>query len=234
MNYRVLEWDSRFFGLRTAQVTVDGDADSHNLSECLERSDAEVIYVFIPSMIAEQEQYRIVLESFAGKCYDQKITFAKQVDFTFAVWDDSIAETSTESEELLQLAYASGHLSRFFLDPRFNPHFKALYGEWIRNSLRNDHVKVLTLSDAHRIQGMVTFSIENGTGKIGLIAVDGKSQGKGLGTRLLKQCEAYYDRCSVRTCKVVTQKTNVGACKLYKKAGYTIEKEQDVWHVWKI
>jgi ribosomal protein S18 acetylase RimI-like enzyme len=32
---------------------------------------------------------------------------------------------------------------------------------------------------------------------------------------------------------VVTQKDNIAACKLYQKAGYTIENEQSIWHIWK-
>ncbi|MFA5203907.1 MAG: GNAT family N-acetyltransferase [Lentisphaeria bacterium] len=231
MNYRLLEWDSRFFGMRVAQAIVDSTLESHRLSECLKYSDAEVIYVVLPSNIVEL--YRPVLENFSSQCYDRKITFKKPVNSTFATWDRSIIETTTEQEELLQLAYASGHLSRFFLDPRFNPHFKALYGEWLRKALREEGSKVFVLSDFHCVQGMVTASVENGVGKIGLLAINEKYRGKGFGMRLLKQCEAYYDSLCARTCTVVTQKTNIAACNLYHKMGYIIENEQDIWHIWK-
>jgi dTDP-4-amino-4,6-dideoxy-D-galactose acyltransferase len=231
MNYRVLEWDSRFFGMRVAQITVAGAVDSHDLLECLERSDAEVICVFLPTETAEQ--YRSVLEGSSGKFYDRKVTFGKQVDPAFAAWDPSIVETTTESDELLQLAYASGHLSRFFLDPGFNRHFKALYGEWIRKALREDDSKVFTLSDSRRMLGMVSVSVENGIGKIGLMAIDKDSRGAGLGMRLVKQCEAHYDSINASACSVVTQKDNIGACRLYQRAGYVIANEQDIWHVWK-
>lgn len=231
MNYRLLEWDSHFFGMRVAQATVDSTMDSHRLSECLECSDAEVIYVVLPSKTAEL--YRTVLENFSGQCYDQKITFGKPVNSTFATWDRSIIETTTEQEELLQLAYASGHLSRFFIDPRFNPHFNALYSEWIRKAIREEGSKVFVLSDFHCMQGMVTASVANGVGKIGLLAINEKCRGKGFGMRLLKQCEAYYDSLCAKTCTVVTQKANIAACNLYHKTGYTIENEQDIWHIWK-
>lgn len=231
MSYRRLEWDSRFFGMHVAQVIVDGTMSSHRLSEYLERSDAEVIYAFLNSKTAEL--HRSVLENFSGKCYDRKVTFRKPVNSAFAARDRSIMETTTETEELLQLAYASGYLSRFFLDPRFKPYFKALYGEWIQKALREEKSKVFVLSNVHCMQGMVTASVENGTGKIGLLGIDEKNRGRGLGMRLLKQCEAYYGSFNARTCDVVTQKNNIAACKLYQKAGYTIENEQDIWHIWK-
>lgn len=231
MSYRHLDWDSRFFGMRVAQITVDGAMDNHRLSECLERSDADVIYVFLPAGTAEH--YRAALETVSGKCYDRKVTFGKQVDPLFAAWNPSIVETTAESEELRQLAYASGHLSRFLIDLRFKPHFKALYAEWLRKSLREARHKVFTISDTLRMQGMVTAAVEDGAGKIGLIAIDGTCRGQGLGMRLLKQCEAYYLSLNARTCTVVTQQNNLAACKLYQKAGYTIENEQDIWHVWK-
>jgi ribosomal protein S18 acetylase RimI-like enzyme len=131
------------------------------------------------------------------------------------------------------LAYAAGHLSRFFLDPGFSPQFEALYAEWVRKALRDEDSKVFTLSDSRHMLGMVTLSIRDAIGTIGLIAIDRESQGRGLGMRLLKQCEAHYHRLDARTCTVVTQKANIGACLLYQKAGYAIATEQDVWHVWK-
>lgn len=231
MSYRVLEWDSRFFGMRVAQVTVDGTTDSHSLSEQLRRSDAKVIYVFVPSETAKR--YVTVLERLEGRLYDRKVTYGKHIESISGVPDPMISAAATESESLLQLAYASGHLSRFFLDPLFKPQFKALYGEWLRKSLRDSNAKVFTVSDSQSIQGMVTTSVENGIGRIGLIAIDERCRGQGLGMRLLRHCESYYDSQGVRTCKVVTQGSNTVACKLYEKAGYSIEDEQDVWHVWK-
>ena len=78
VNSRVLEWDTRFFRRRVAQVTVTGDEDPARLSECLADSDAEVIYVFLPAESAER--YRPVIEAHSGAFYDRKVTFRKPVD----------------------------------------------------------------------------------------------------------------------------------------------------------
>ena len=231
MNYRVLEWDSRFFDKRVAQITVAGDDDVHRLAECLEDSDAEAIYVFLPTETAER--YRSVLEACSGTFYDRKVRFGKPVDPALAAWDPLLVETTAESEDLLRLAYACGYLSRFCLDPGFKPRFEALYAEWMRKSLRAEGSRVFTLSDSRRMLGMVVTSVKDAIGTMELLAIDPSGRGQGLATRLLKQCEAYYVSLDARTCTVVTQEANVGACTLYEKAGYRITSAQDVWHVWK-
>lgn len=231
MSYRILEWDTRFFGIRVAQLTVDAAIDGQSLLDTIAHSDADVVYVFLPAETAGR--YLSVLERSSGRFYDRKVTFAKPVDHVFAASDQSIVEITTESAELLNLAYASGHMSRFFLDPGFNPHFKALYGEWIRKALREADSTVFALSDSTHMLGMVSASIENGMGTIGLLAIAEDGRGQGLGMRLLKHCEAHYGSLNARTCRVVTQNANIGACRLYQKAGYLIESEQDIWHIWK-
>jgi dTDP-4-amino-4,6-dideoxy-D-galactose acyltransferase len=231
MNYRILEWDSQFFGLPVAQINVETNIDGNRLSECLDRSGAEVIYVFLRS--DQLEQYRPILEMHSGKCYDHKVTFGKPVDPALSTCDDLIVEVTEASDELFELAYVSGRLSRFFLDPLFRPRFALLYEEWIRKALRESGYKVYAIYDRLRMLGMATASVENRKGRIGLIAVDELGRGKGLGMRLLRQCETHYICNSALTCTVVTQKNNIAACKLYQEAGYALETEQHVWHIWK-
>ena len=231
MNYRILEWDSRFFGLRVAQISVDTSIDGNRLADCLERSSAEVVYVFLkPDHL---EQCRPVLEMHAGKCYDHKVTFGKPVNPAPEDSDSSIVEVTEASDELFELAYASGRLSRFFLDPLFRPRFTLLYEEWIRKSLRESSFKVYAVYGSLRMLGMATASVENRIGRIGLIAIDELGRGKGLGMRLIRRCETYYKCNGALTCNVVTQKDNIAACRLYKEAGYTLETEHYVWHIWK-
>lgn len=231
MSYRVLEWDSRFFGRRVAQLTVDDSLDGAEVAACLAGSDADVVYVFLDAALVAR--HRPVLERCGGQCYDCKVTFGKPVGTAVVAADPEVAATLTESEELLQLAYASGHRSRFFLDPRFRPHFQALYAAWLRKDLRGENARVFTLGAAGQLQGLVTTSVNAGAGRIGLLAIAEACRGKGLGLRLLKQCDAYYASVAAHSCCVVTQKDNVPACRLYAKAGYAIESEQAVWHVWK-
>jgi dTDP-4-amino-4,6-dideoxy-D-galactose acyltransferase len=231
LSYRILEWDSQFFGLRVAQVVVDPTTDGAGLSECLRKCGADLTYVFVPFPSAPM--FRAVLEKHAGKCYDHKRTYSKLVNPVVRADDVSAVTVTGETEELLRLAYASGHLSRFYLDPLLKPCFQKLYHEWVRKALQDVDSKVIALMEAGRMAGMVTASVTEGVGKIGLLAVDERCRGRGLGQQLLSQCEVFYRSRGVEICKVVTQKDNASACRLYEKQGYKVERDVDVWHVWK-
>jgi dTDP-4-amino-4,6-dideoxy-D-galactose acyltransferase len=231
MKYELLAWDSQFFGLRVARITIEGVPDDQRLSACLQRSDADVVYVFVPSALAEQ--HRVALEESRGLFCDRKVTYEKVVDGGSMDKDAAIEEATAESEDLLRLAYESGHLSRFYRDPQFRPHFEALYAEWVRKALKSADAKVFALSGAQRIRGMVTTSVANGAGLIGLLAIDETCRGQGLGARLLRRCESFYSSFNAPLCRVVTQEENVAACRLYEKSGYRVADVQDVWHVWR-
>lgn len=231
MSVHVLDWDSQFFGMRVAHVRVDRTMDQAYLSRCLEQCDADVIYVFLPSHL--ESEYVFAIKKAFGICYDHKVTYAKMVNLNEAKGDSFVMQVTEESDELLRLAYASGHLSRFYCDPLFRPYFKSLYCEWIRKALRDTDSKVFAIMDSGRMNGMATVSVSEGVGRIGLLAVDEKCRGQGLGLRLLKQCDAYFRSLRVHTCIVVTQKNNVAACRLYEKNDYKEVEEVEVWHVWK-
>ena len=228
---RRLPWDTAFFSKTVDQIDVVGTPEPQALLEALGASRAAVTYVFIDADHASP--YHPVLESVHGARVDIKVTYGKQVDPAFAGLDPELTRATDETPALLDLAYESGHLSRFHLDPRFDPHFRPLYREWIRKSLADEGGRVFTLASGPDLDGMVTASVENGLGKIGLIAIRAGLQGKGLGMRFLKHCEAYYHDQGARHCKVVTQQANAAACKLYERAGYAVETAQEIWHVWK-
>lgn len=231
MKNQVLAWDSGFFGLRVAQIEVDRVTDPARLAGCLEETGADVTYVFLSSPVAQA--YHSVLEESGGLCFDHRVTYAKPVVPASAAEDAAAVTLHIETGDLLRLAYASGHLSRFYLDPWFRPHFQRLYREWVRKALQEAGAKVFAFMAADVMTGMVTTSVSEGVGKIGLIAVDERYRGQGVGRRLLNQCEAFYLLNNVGVCKVVTQKNNLSACRLYEKQGYQVEEDVEVWHVWK-
>jgi len=231
LNCRTLEWDSQFFDLRVDQAIVDPTVDGAGLLECLRQRGSDVTYVFLPALTAQV--FHAVLEKHSGICYDRKRTYAKPVNPAAGTDDLSAVNVTAETDELLRLAYASGHLSRFYLDPLLRPYFQKLYREWVRKALQDADSKVFALMESGRMVGMVTASVSEGTGKIGLLAVDEQCRGRGLGQRLLSQCEVFYRSRGAEVCKVVTQKDNVSACRLYEKNGYRLEEEVEVWHVWK-
>lgn len=230
-----LDWDSRFFGLSVGRLELNlGDIVSSGMIEdVVRRSDYDLIYVFLPvseGRMAELEKPRSALVALGGRCVDLKTFYRKKVaDFAYAERAAVFAKAS--SDRLLKLAYASGWCSRFSQDERLRPFQEQLYGLWLEKELTEGRVFVYP-SEENPL-GLVTVTMQNGVGRIGLVAVDANSCGKGIGTKLLEDVEAWLRAAGARECSVVTQGMNIAACRLYEKSGFAQERQIEVWHVWR-
>jgi len=228
-----LEWDSAFFGCRVFRVEVEAPAEVSGLQDGLSALPADVIYVFVPAAFADC--FREPLLRAGGVCYDRKVTYRKVLSDAGGVRPTEIGLrlTSDCSPELLRLAFASGWCSRFFLDPHFRPSFEALYSRWIMRACSEADGRVLVIEEDGRLVGMTSLMIADGVARIGLVAVDEESRGKGLGRKLMGGCDRLLLNEGVPLCEVATQQANVVACRLYESSGYDKVEETDVWHVWR-
>jgi len=93
-------------------------------------------------------------------------------------------------------------------------------------------VAVLVVRRADKVVGMATVGAKDGRGFIGLFAVDADMRGKNVGVSLIYAAQDWTRRMGLRFAQVVTQGENIGACKLYKKCGYRIEKIEYFYHFW--
>ena len=229
-----LDWDSRFFGLSVGRLELNlgNNVSSSMIEDVVRGSDYDLIYVFLPvseGRMAELEKPRSALVSLGGRCVDLKTFYRKKIaDFACAERAAVLAKAS--SDRLLKLAYASGWCSRFSQDERLRPFQEQLYGLWLEKELTEGRVFVYP-SEENPL-GLVTVTLQNGVGRIGLVAVDADSCGKGIGTKLLEDVEAWLRAAGARECSVVTQGMNIAACRLYEKSGFAQERQIEVWHVW--
>lgn len=227
-----LSWDTDFFRLKIGKSyisTLKPEAlDALYIKKELEHYD--LIYFFCDQTSAECET---IITNHGGLLTDQKVTYQKQVDQTICEIPKQIkVYNGVLTDELLALALASGHDSRFKKDVRLAPRYDALYTQWITKSLDGsmaDAVLVYQLNE--EIQGFVTVKNKNGEGQIGLIAVSEKFRGKGIGTLLLHGADAWYNQHNISFCSVVTQLTNKQACLLYEKNSYTKAKTEIIYHL---
>lgn len=230
-----LDWDSRFFGVSVGRLELclgDG-VSSSTMEDLILRSDYDLIYVFLPvseGRMAELEKPRSALVSLGGRCVDLKTFYRKKVaDFACAEREAVLAKAS--SDRLLKLAYASGWCSRFSQDERLRPFQEQMYGLWLEREFKEG--RVFVHPSAENPLGLATVTLQNGVGRIGLVAVDADSCGKGIGTMLLEDVEAWLRKAGAGECSVVTQGMNIAACRLYEKSGFTQERQIEVWHVWR-
>jgi len=230
-----LPWDSEFFGFSVGRLVLSsGVVASELVRDAIRDAGCDLTYVFLPvggDLPLDAEKPRSALVGLGGKCCDLKVAYRKTLDEKNVVCGGDAVTTAAISEELEALAYASGWCSRFVADDRLRSFFKPMYLLWLKRDLEQG--KVFVLPSAEAPEGMATVSIQDGVGKVGLVAVDAKSCGKGLATRLMHNVDAWLYVQGVRECEVVTQGMNVAARHLYEKVGYKLHSQMEVWHIWK-
>ena len=230
MAYKHLNWDSDFFGKKIYQIDSFAEITDHEW-EAVIKEQPDLIYCVIedPSLKTIE-----ILEQRGAVLYDKKVKYFKQ-EFTQSPVkgnDLHCESTSTLTDDLEAMAYQSGSFSRFNLDPRLSGKFKALYKEWIVASLNRrlaDEVLLAKDNEGNNV-GFITLSVKDGTGNIGLIAVNEHFRGRGGGRFLMQQADNFFLEKQASGATVVTQYDNIPACRLYEKMGYTIIKNESIFH----
>jgi dTDP-4-amino-4,6-dideoxy-D-galactose acyltransferase len=233
MEVNFLPWDSDFFKARIFSVKVSPGTplEISQLSDALKNENANMAYVFVED---GNPEWQSALTEQGANLYDEKVTYGKEVPDKIISGSDSIVTyNGVLNKDLLSLALDAGYDSRFKKDVRFNAYFEPLYKLWITNSLNGIMAdKVLVYGNGTRLEGMVTCKIKNGTGSIGLIATRADVRGKGVGTILIQATDAFYQSKEIKYSTVVTQATNIQACRFYEKNGFTVIKKEFVYHWW--
>lgn len=216
-------------GLPTAKIT----SISPEILADAKHAGIKLVYFVVPE--SDENHIRLAKE-LGGVLVDYKITYLINLKNLPVSADPSVKSYADKnpSEALINLAYESGNFSRFRADPTLTEQqFKMIYKAWITNSVNHTVADdVLIISEANQLLGMVTVGEKNNRGDIGLLAVSETARGKNIGTRLVKAAQYYFIQKGFSQSQVVTQQTNVPACKLYEKCGYHIEKIEYFFHIW--
>ena len=131
--------------------------------------------------------------------------------------------TKEDLSEILQLQYLSYQSEAILLNNFDIPPLKQTLQE-VQNEYDNGTI-LKVLDDNNRIIGSVRGYIENGTLYIGKLFVHPFWQGKGIGTKLLKEIE---HTCPHNRCELFTSSKSAKNLQLYEQVGYEIFKQQEV------
>jgi dTDP-4-amino-4,6-dideoxy-D-galactose acyltransferase len=234
MDYQLLTWDTEFFEIKTGRI-ISTSLQENQLASILVKMRQEGFQL---AYWASDHQYAYDFQSYSGILVDKKTTYEINLQ---NINLDSMPLPKTEPyssslpfSQLEKLAVQSGAFSRFALDNRF-PHekFIALYKTWIQKSVSGEIAnEVLVIRQNNNIAGMVTLSIKNEVGDIGLIAVDEEFRGKKIGQQLVYDSQRWFIQHGCHTAHVVTQGDNLPACSLYEKCGYQKIKIEFYYHFW--
>lgn len=224
-----LDWDSAFFGLRIAKVEIATQKDVDLLQEQYDllKNEFDLIYLFARD--------QVLLTVGRPKLVDQKVIYKATISYPCKT-DTQIIEykQNTVTEELLNLALASGLYSRFRLDNIFPENsYERLYTRWIEQSVAHQiatEVFCYMIDDVPR--SLVTLRRDGNVGVIGLVATDKNFRGLGIGKAMLNHVKNYMYKCGCKEVSVATQYQNQAACHLYESVEFYKESLTNIWHWW--
>jgi dTDP-4-amino-4,6-dideoxy-D-galactose acyltransferase len=231
-----MEWDSDFFGYPVCKINAS-EINAETLKEIIgqaKNKGTRLIYLFANS--ADNVSNKAAQLN-AARLVDQKITFHIKIDTSVVSATDMHIEQyelNYPNSQLISLSLQSGLYSRYKIDKEFkNNEFEKLYLAWIENSVNK---KIADYTLVYREDGVelgfVTIKIRDSYGEIGLIAVDERSRGKAIGTKLTSAVINLLHQKNIPDLHVATQIQNIDACNFYKKMGFTGSKAENIYHIW--
>jgi len=231
--YSILAWDSGFFGFKVARInkTDDSNPPISRWVQCLGSKGIPLIYWPSKYKLNSTE-----VTNNNGRLVDEKTTFVTHPMERAPHPDPEVIpyHSSMPSADFDALAIQSGEQSRFAVDPKIpRAKFEELYTTWIKKSLNNTIAsETLAICDNLHPVGMITLSLKDNSGEIGLVAVKDGYRGRHYGTRLVSSALFWFKERNCSTVRVVTQKHNLAACQLYSRCGFTIESVDYYYHFW--
>jgi dTDP-4-amino-4,6-dideoxy-D-galactose acyltransferase len=140
-----------------------------------------------------------------------------------------------DREPLREIARTSHGITRFYADPRFpDDRCDDLYDTWIDQSLSGWAEGVLVADHEGRPAGYVSCHLAAGErrGSIGLIAVDERARGGGIGVVLARSAVGWCAERGAETMSVVTQGRNAQALRTFQRAGFLVDSLGLWFHKW--
>jgi len=231
-----LFWDSNEFGYPISKIEIDTEDDKESISDAIRRAkdtDVKLLYIFADRDKRLHDQ----LEDKGALLVDEKTRYLRSLTPT-KMHDANLVSKSMIGTPLdqrtLDLAYQAGAYSRFKMDPNLNKgEFEKLYKLWIERSLNGEIAfDVLGYQQGNELVGILTLGDKNGRADIGLVAVETRCRGIGIGRDLMLSAIYAASEKGFSEIQVVTQLANVAACNYYSKSGFVIEDIKNIYHLW--
>ncbi|ELI8373669.1 dTDP-4-amino-4,6-dideoxy-D-galactose acyltransferase [Yersinia enterocolitica] len=227
-----LAWESEFFQRQSAKLNFSDSAPQLNPAEL----DAfTLIQAKVPT-------HRLDLIDSLGqlgfKLVEGEVDLALLIEGKYGVGTEnasSAIDTGTYQQRLAttadipllrSVAARAFALSRFrapWYDPQDSGRFYAL---WAEKAVLGtfDHQCLLVMDTFGQPAGFVTLrDLQDGSARIGLLAVFPDAQGKGIGSLLMLAAKQWCQSHGLHRLRVATQMSNVAALRLYIRSGASIE-----------
>jgi ribosomal protein S18 acetylase RimI-like enzyme len=235
LSFRLLDWDSNHFGIRIGRV-LPTRVDEELLKEALVWANLQAcdcMYLLVESNDAAT--IRLAGE-FGWRMVDMRITLGAELSTVAKSHAPMRTANSGDLPYLKQLAMQSHKDSRFYTDGNFRATASdELFAIWIERSVLDcDFAGAVFVPELEGNQpaGYITCDMKQGVGDVGLVAIDPKARGRGLGASLLGQAARWFSEQGAERVSVITQGCNIPALRMYERYGFTIESIHLWFHWW--
>jgi len=237
MQFQILKFDTKLFGFKVAKIlpTKISPVKLRAILNTLRSKKVRLVYWQADSSDKKSQTAAKKLHGFLSSKQVTYLINLKKVTISPTFIDEvKTYQAKKPSPEMKQLAIYIGTLSRFGTDPKIPKKLmKKMYHAWIKNSVNSSAAdQVFVIRNKNKVVGMCTLSTKNKRGDIRLLAVAPGCRGKKFGTKLIQTAENYFIKKNYSKLQVVTQESNIAACKLYKKCGFHIESINNFYHFW--
>ncbi|GAB3579700.1 GNAT family protein [Hymenobacter daeguensis] len=233
----LLAWDSQFLGFGVARLLLHRLAATALRQRVADARQAGLRLLYLVCSPDDALSNAAAREA-GATLVDRKVTFAMPIEAEaeqLAV-SPNIYPATAATAPLESLALQSGEYSRFRLDKHFAPGtYERLYRQWLHNSLARTlarEVLVYRPAPATPELGLLTLGLKQGCADIGLLAVDGSSRGRGVGTALVQAARQLTAAWGLPALQVVTQQDNRPACAFYQRCGFRVQAVEHLYHLW--
>ncbi len=256
----MLPWDTEFFGFRVGRVKGDTleDAQAAQVNAWCRAEGIRCLYFLARSdspITIRNAQYH------GFNLVDLRLTLERKVEQASRLpppGSGAIRPACPHDVPAVQTIARPEHRdTRFFSDPHFPQRLaQELYATWIKLECEGRAQQVFVAAPGTNSPGSGTspesasratldgslaspvgyischFDAGRRTGQIGLIAVSGEFQGKGLGRALVQRALDWFAAQGAQSVSVVTQGRNIPAQRLYQGCGFASASMQLWFHKW--
>ncbi len=234
----LLPWDTNFFKMRIARFTSSTLSPSILADTEIWCRDNDIDCVYFLAPLHPAPSVRLA-EDFGFRLMDVRVTLRRELSIggAFPSPSSRMVIRGVHSHDVAKLESMSEDLyrhSRFYTDPNFSDeHCAALYSAWIRKSCDGYADEVFVAEKQGEPAGYITLKVspDKTETAIGLMGIGVQSRQQGTGTLLLDHAIAWSTNHGATATSVVTQIRNVGAMRLYEKAGFRTS-AVDLWYHW--
>ncbi len=227
-----LTWDSQFFGRRVGRLNLKLVTTLDELLQSADQQRYDLLYVYSPIPIEESLIGQYALLDVGGHITFTNDLSSHSIEEVNPMPEICRYELDTITPELLEIAFLSGHLSRFKIDPSLPVgSFQRLYETWLANTLENrPRTAIYTYIYDDRIIGLVTTEWHDSKCTIGLLAVLQSYQGRRIATKLIRCVQNICITNKIFSIEVKTQLTNEIARTLYLKNSFFERERSFLYH----